>query len=703
MSLGATKWFGFLVLLFLPSLVFAQGGQFTPVASSPEPLPNCTPASIGQLQPIIWDITAGLMKVCTGVNVWSSTGFQGPPGTLVSNSGITVGGSALMKGPEPWAGAIANGATCNGVADDSTSLTTTFNSVGAVGNEFRIEDNCNWVTPPNPFTTPTFWVTMHLRGRLNIGATLKLAPLTYLVGDDSQHGLNPFFGALPTANINPSSSSISPIVDLQTGGNPVGLRNITLGGGGSWTGIGILGTVNSILDNVNAESGSNTAQPLVVGAGFGFRAFRSQFAPGSASTNPAMLFQDSASLQDTSRDILLQDTFSNYQGIKWTSSGAASYGGCSDGLWSFNHIFENSNNTGNRDALTIDSTNNCKSNVIMSMTYLADANNCTLNSGSGTNVITTVEIIEPVGGGCIKGTKAIQNLFVHSSAHIGSFFPVGSPSWTGLGLFDGSVWMSNPVFAIQYNGSTIVNNPALQIIPNDTVTGTFQYRLAKITSTGAVKVLATGDTNFPAVNAPQTGNGTSGNSYIPVAGIFQCIGDNSSATIGSIVTISSAAGGDGQGGFCHDTESTVWPTTGMVRGIIQANVSGLYAVVPIDGQPGAAQTNVANTWTQKQTFNNVPVSGGTGPTISGTGACSTIGSLVGGVWAGSALCTGTTGASTLTITFPVAAPNGYVCNVQDETHPTDLFQQTSHSTTTCVMTIASVSTNDVFVFTGFAF
>lgn len=98
-----------------------------------------------------------------------------------------------------------------------------------------------------------------------------------------------------------------------------------------------------------------------------------------------------------------------------------------------------------------------------------------------------------------------------------------------------------------------------------------------------------------------------------------------------------------------------------------------------------------------------PIGSGTVAGLTGTGACASIAFQVGGSWAGKAQCTGSTGASTLTITFAVTAPNGYVCDVQDETTRANLFQQTSHTNTTCVLTVTSVTNNDVFVFTATAF
>ena len=86
------------------------------------------------------------------------------------------------------------------------------------------------------------------------------------------------------------------------------------------------------------------------------------------------------------------------------------------------------------------------------------------------------------------------------------------------------------------------------------------------------------------------------------------------------------------------------------------------------------------------------------PTLTGTGACGTIGSKapasVGGN-AGTFACTGVTAASTITITFPYIAPNGWNCNASDQTTVADKPNQTSTTTSTCVLTTAATVQNDV--------
>jgi len=90
-------------------------------------------------------------------------------------------------------------------------------------------------------------------------------------------------------------------------------------------------------------------------------------------------------------------------------------------------------------------------------------------------------------------------------------------------------------------------------------------------------------------------------------------------------------------------------------------------------------------------------SGGTAATLSGTGACASRSTQSGGAAAGQITCTGTTGASTLTITPGATAANGWSCWASDITH-TLAGSQSAASTTAPVMTFSSVTANDVVTF-----
>lgn len=92
------KFIIFLVLSMWGGIAAAQGnsGKSSLVKSSIEPLPNCTPAVRGQQQPIIWDITAGVLAACgPTVNTWTPVGAGGGGGgggtvTLVAVAGTTL-------------------------------------------------------------------------------------------------------------------------------------------------------------------------------------------------------------------------------------------------------------------------------------------------------------------------------------------------------------------------------------------------------------------------------------------------------------------------------------------------------------------------------------------------------------------------------------------------------------------------------------
>jgi hypothetical protein len=94
---------------------------------------------------------------------------------------------------------------------------------------------------------------------------------------------------------------------------------------------------------------------------------------------------------------------------------------------------------------------------------------------------------------------------------------------------------------------------------------------------------------------------------------------------------------------------------------------------------------------------------GSVPTITGTGACATISTQLGGAWNFSFKCTGTTGASTITVTFLQSQTNGYHCEASDETTVADKPNQTSHTATTCVLTTTTTVSNDTILVNAFGF
>jgi hypothetical protein len=196
----------------------------------------------------------------------------------------------------------------------------------------------------------------------------------------------------------------------------------------------------------------------------------------------------------------------------------------------------------------------------------------------------------------------------------------------------------------------------------------------------------TGDTNQNGgASTLQAGN--SGASSGLGGAVF--INGGSGVTTGGSVNITggvNTGSGTGKGGSVN--------LTGAVGGSLSGNGGDIVL------SPGAAggTGNRGNIL-----LNSGPVATGPLPTLTGTGACATITTQAGGAWGGSAKCTGTTGASTLIITFNAVAPNGWNCFVQDETTRANVFQQTAHAFNSCTLTVTSVTQNDVFVFSALAF
>jgi hypothetical protein len=112
-------------------------------------------------------------------------------------------------------------------------------------------------------------------------------------------------------------------------------------------------------------------------------------------------------------------------------------------------------------------------------------------------------------------------------------------------------------------------------------------------------------------------------------------------------------------------------------------------------------SNVQKKWTfnfdGSATFPGVLTATGGTPTVSGTGACATTSTPVGGLWAGLVTCTGATGASTLVITPGITAAHGFRCPADDETTNANKLTQSTQSPTTCTIA-GTVNANDVIAF-----
>jgi hypothetical protein len=84
--------------------------------------------------------------------------------------------------------------------------------------------------------------------------------------------------------------------------------------------------------------------------------------------------------------------------------------------------------------------------------------------------------------------------------------------------------------------------------------------------------------------------------------------------------------------------------------------------------------------------------------VTGTGACATITTTVGGGTAGNLTCTGTTGASTLVITTGITATHSTECHASDLTTSANLLRQTTPLSATQCTIAGTVNANDVITF-----
>jgi hypothetical protein len=112
-------------------------------------------------------------------------------------------------------------------------------------------------------------------------------------------------------------------------------------------------------------------------------------------------------------------------------------------------------------------------------------------------------------------------------------------------------------------------------------------------------------------------------------------------------------------------------------------------------QAGTTSGNSATGAFKAAAFEN----GGSVPTTTGS-TCGTIGAQVGGNTAGTIVATCT--AQTLILNFSTTAPNGWACDMQDQSTPADSMKQTANSATSVTFTGTTVA-SDVLVWKCMAF
>lgn len=123
------------------------------------------------------------------------------------------------------------------------------------------------------------------------------------------------------------------------------------------------------------------------------------------------------------------------------------------------------------------------------------------------------------------------------------------------------------VFALMSIGHGQSTYPYVKLVPNDTVTGTTQFTLTKINSSGNAVIMATTDVNgYTGVCVSNCG--TSGLAGIAFGGFVSVKVDGTTTAL-HYIQISSTTGGDG-----HDSGATSWPTAGDVVGRVAIASSG---------------------------------------------------------------------------------------------------------------------------------
>ena len=259
------------------------------------------------------------------------------------------------------------------------------------------------------------------------------------------------------------------------------------------------------------------------------------------------------------------------------------------------------------------------------------------------------------------------------------------------------------------------------------LTGGTNTTAAMLVGTGA-SLGATGTGTITATSTTEPINAQTGTTYtIATADTGKLLTLNNAAAIAVTLPVATTSGFGA--GFHFRVEdlgagtATVTPTTSTINGaatlVIPKNVGcsvnsdgtnyqvsactalGANAIY-VNGAAVAASAGITATNSSGQIIAATTVSylidGGTQYTVAGTGACSAITKTgVSGTAAGKFQCTGTTGASTITITLPTAT-NGWACEAHDVTTTADTLAEGVGTTTTDTFSSAATAANDYIKF-----
>lgn len=87
---------------------------------------------------------------------------------------------------------------------------------------------------------------------------------------------------------------------------------------------------------------------------------------------------------------------------------------------------------------------------------------------------------------------------------------------------------------------------------------------------------------------------------------------------------------------------------------------------------------------------------GASPTSGASTSCGTLGAITGGTTAGT-VATAAVTTCTLQLVFPSPAPNGWLCDITDLTHPAQETQAAT-TTTSCTTSAMTITAGDVLMF-----